>query len=291
MGALDGVLAAALDAARAAGRAIVAVRDSQQLGVETKDGGDPVGRADLASNRLLCPALVQALPGAGLLSEERLDALEDPWVHGRVEAALARGTAAAWCWVVDPLDGTRDFIADTDDFGVNIGLLHHGQPVLGVNHYPAHRETFMAVRDGGAWLDAGGSLQRLRVSERRDPATLRMLCSRSRRDRDFERVAEAVGVGALVGRGSMGLKLATIAAGRAELTMTLSSRSHLWDSCSGEVILHEAGGRITRLDGAPIDYRQPETPLAGGTLASHGYDHERLLGIVRTALGITTPAG
>ncbi len=274
---LDAELALALGAARRAGDSILEVYRSGDYQVERKQGGDPVGIADKLANRHVCSVIVEAFPSHGLLTEELVSEREIGSKYRAVTDAIARRREATWTWFVDPLDGTKDFLEGTGDFGVHVGLCFEGRPVLGVNHYPLHQRSFWAVRGRGAWCEDQGGRSSIRVSSRTETARMVMLCSRTSYDPRFQWFAEDLDLVGPQRRGGMGLKLMEIANGRADVYLVLNDRCHLWDACSGQAILEEAGGRITDLQGDAIDYRQPGTALVRGLMASNGTRHSHLL--------------
>lgn len=224
--------------ARDAGRAIEAVR-AQGFSVDSKGDDGPVTAADRAADALLRERLL-ALRPAGWLSEETVD---DP-------SRLARERL----WVVDPLDGTKEFVAGVPEYVVAIGLVERGDPVLGVIHNPQTGESYWAARGEGSFRDG----TRVRVAEGR-----RLLASRSETRRgEFAPFAEAWDVAPI---GSIQLKLALIAAGAGAVTWSRGPK-HEWDVCAGAVIVREAGGRVSDMFGQPLRYNQP-IPKVPGILA------------------------
>jgi 3'(2'), 5'-bisphosphate nucleotidase len=235
------------------------------LAVERKHGGEPVTAADRASEALILDGLRRAFPEDGVLSEEQPDA--------------ATWAARPRAWVVDPLDGTSDFVAGRPGFAVMIGLLEGGRPVLGVVREPLAGVTYSAARGAGAFALADGepAPRRLAVSAAAELAALRLVASRSHRSPRLDEVKRALGISDELGLGSVGLKVALIARGERDLYLNLDAHSSLWDACAPEAILAEAGGRITDLDGAPLRYAPDAIRLARGIVASNCKCHAAVL--------------
>jgi myo-inositol-1(or 4)-monophosphatase len=267
-------------AARRAGDVIMRYFGTE-LSVRDKGEDQPVTRADLEADALLRAELLGARPGYGWLSEETPDA---PDRLGRRRV-----------WIVDPLDGTRSFIAGRPEFAVSVGLVEAGAVVAGVVFNPARGELYHAVRGGGAFLDEPGAQpRRLRVTAGGAPEPLAaagpqsmiaapgtaagggactLLASRSEiRAGDFDLLGDGWAVQPL---GSTAYKMAWVAAGRAEAFLSRGPKSE-WDVCAGTLIVTEAGGRVTDVAGAEPDFNRAGTDLAG-MLATNGTVHEILL--------------
>jgi myo-inositol-1(or 4)-monophosphatase len=210
----------------------------------------PVTQADLEANALIGAGLARAFPGDGLLSEETADSPER--------------TRAERVWIVDPLDGTKEFIENVPEYAVSIALALAGQPVVGVVYQPLTRECFWAVRGAGAWLGE----RRLHVSARAQLADAVVLTSRTEMRRgQVERFRAAVGE--LRPIGSVAFKLALVAAARGDAWLSMAGKSE-WDVCAGHLLVREAGGVFTNLllTGEERDYNRSDVllqpPMAAG---------------------------
>ncbi len=247
----------ALDAARAAAD-VVRSYIGRNLDVRHKSPNQPLTEADLAADRLLRERLGSARPEYGWLSEETADSPD----------RLGRRSV----WIVDPIDGTRSFIAGRPEFSISVGLAVDGVPRAGVIVNPATREMFHAVRGGGAYWreENGGEPHRLRAEPR--PGA-ELVASRS----DVKaRWLQEIGRGwTLRPLGSTAYKLALVAAGRAAGYITRGRRSE-WDLCAGVLLVEEAGGRITDASGAPIPFNRRDTDVEGVIAAPQGL-HAQLL--------------
>jgi myo-inositol-1(or 4)-monophosphatase len=234
-------LAVATDAARAAG-AIVREWYQGKYTVRDKAHDSPVTEADLEANQCIHERIRHAFPQDGWLSEETRDSAER--------------LGKARVWIVDPLDGTKEFINHIPEFCVCIGLVEHGVPVVGVEYNPVREEFFAAARGSGVTLNGAA----VRVSRQGDLAAARLLASRSETDRgEWDEFKSELHVELT---GSVAYKLALIAAGRCDATFSLTPKNE-WDVCAGAALVSEAGGRITDRFGTPLRFNQRDTHLPG----------------------------
>ncbi len=252
-------------AARLAAEAIF-VRYGSDAEVRYKTPTEPVTDADMVADEILHRELIGAFPHDGWLSEESVD---DPSRLGRSRV-----------WVVDPLDGTREFIARRPEFNVSVGLSIDGVPTLGVIVNPVTGESFFATLGGGAFVeDRSGATRKLQTNSVSELAHGRFAVSRSEHRRGmlapFERLL------ALRAIGGMAEKLVMVASGVVDGTFTLQRRCE-WDVAAGAVVLTEAGGRFTRLDGSRLVLNRA-SPALEGVVASNGPLHDRLLAILRSS--------
>jgi 3'(2'), 5'-bisphosphate nucleotidase len=254
-------LAAAVDLARRAGERICALQGGGALAVERKDDDSPVTQADRDANTLIVDGLRALFPNDAVLSEEAPD--DGTRLH------------KARVWMVDPIDGTKDFIRGRDGFAVMIGLLDGERPALGVVYQPIGDKLYQAARGDGAFVQRGGGTSaRIHVSDVADPTQIRMVASRSHRTATIDRVRERLGISDELNVGSVGLKLGLIAEGVRDLYVNPGGHSKLWDACGPEAILVEAGGRLSDAHGDPLRWRSPELGNLRGLIASNGVLHD-----------------
>ena len=246
--------------ARGAG-AILLDHYSRAPSVDWKRENDPVTSADHAASRFLVEELGRRYPDDGVLSEEADD---DP-VRLRRERV----------WIIDPMDGTKEFISRCDEFSVMIGLAVDGEARLGVVHQPTSGKTYYALSGQGAFMEAGQRAPvRLRVSPESDPARMTIALSRSHPSSKIDRLRRRLGITASVASGSLGLKAGLIAEGRAHLYLNTSTRTYQWDTCAADVIVKEAGGRMTDLSNVPFRYNRAGLANTNGVLATNGRIHD-----------------
>ncbi len=179
--------------------------------------------------------------------------------------------------MIDPIDGTKDFIAGRPGYAVMIGLLQDAVPTLGVVYQPIGDRLWWAVRGVGAFCEiGGGAAVPLHVSQVAQLADARMVSSASVREPVVDQVRQGAGIQDDVQIGSVGIKLSLLAAGERDLYINPAGRTKLWDTAAPEVILHTAGGRLTDLYGRPLRY-DGELGHVDGLVASNGVLHEQAL--------------
>ncbi|HVF45884.1 MAG TPA: 3'(2'),5'-bisphosphate nucleotidase CysQ [Pyrinomonadaceae bacterium] len=267
----------AVELARRAGEAALAFY-GKPLRVEHKDEFDePVTQADRTVNELIVRALGESFPADGVLAEESVDAPE----------RLSRGRV----WMVDPIDGTKGFIAGTGDFAVQIGLAVGGRAALGVLYAPATDVLYWAARGHGSWVlrptseaDAVPEPERLRVSGETELARTRLAESRSHRSPKMDEVVRALGVKAEVMSHSVGIKVGLLVERQADLYIHMSPKTKQWDTCAPEAVLAEAGGRMTDIWGGPLLYNTPDVLNRNGLVASNGAAHDSVIERMRPLL-------
>jgi len=241
--------------------------------VELKGPNDPVTRADREANELICTALRASFPGDAIVAEESVP--DDP-------AEVARLAASERVWFVDPLDGTREFADRNGEFCVMIGLAIHGRAALGVVVMPVTGEA-LAGRVGAAAFaeDAQGARRALSVSTVSDPRAATLMVSRSHRPPMLDPLIQRLGIERVVPCGSVGVKIARLVLGPADLYVHGGLGAKCWDTCAPEAILVAAGGRFSDLAGKPIAYASGDLVLRNGIVASNGALHEAVLEAVR----------
>ncbi|HEX3559516.1 MAG TPA: 3'(2'),5'-bisphosphate nucleotidase CysQ [Pyrinomonadaceae bacterium] len=263
-------LRVAVELARRAGEAALQFY-GKPLRVEHKEEFDePVTQADRTLNEMIVRHLREAFPADGILAEESVD----------TEARLSCGRV----WMIDPLDGTKGFIAGTGDFAVQIGLAVEGRARLGVLYAPATDVLYWAARGHGAWVlrptsEAGKRTraERLRVTDETSLARMRLAESRSHRGPRMDALVRALGVRAEVKSHSVGIKVGLLVERQADLYIHLSPKTKQWDTCAPEAVLAEAGGRMTDLWGEPMAYNSPDVLNRNGLVASNGAAHDTVV--------------
>ncbi len=233
--------------AREAGRRILKLFRSDVLGVDYKADRTPVTEADQAAHDHIVAGLERLTPGIPVLSEE----------SGAEQHAKER-SGWDWHWLVDPLDGTREFIRGGEEFTVNIALIHSDRPVLGVVYAPARGEMYSACQGGGARFGApqSGAAEEMNV-RRPPPDPLRVLASRSHAASAVELYVGAMGVTRRRAVASS-LKFCLIARGEADVYPRMGPTCE-WDTAAGQAVLECAGGAVIDLSGRPFRYRKQST--------------------------------
>ena len=239
---LAGLIEPVTELACEAGRRILMLFRSDVLGVDYKADRTPVTEADQAAHDHIVAGLERLTPGIPVLSEE-----------SGTEQHEKERSGWDWHWLVDPLDGTREFIRGREEFTVNIALIRGGRPVLGVVDAPAIGTVYFGHEGGGAFLGTGDSGAPDPISVRQPPARpVRVLASRSHAASAVELYVAALGVTHRRGIASS-LKFCLIARGEADVYPRMGSISE-WDTAAGQAVLESAGGGVIDLEGRPLRY-------------------------------------
>jgi 3'(2'), 5'-bisphosphate nucleotidase len=258
---LEGALDAARTAALAAG-ALLGPEAGQVHRAEAKSDGSPVTRLDLEADRIIQSHLRRAFPADPIVSEES---------SGPVLPALG-----GRFWLVDPLDGTRDFAAGSPEFAIHIALVADGRPVVAVVVQPATGTRFEVIAGAGAFRVEMERRQRVRVSDRAELDSFRVGVSRRSPGASLTRLLAESPLGRHAVPQGASLKLTAVAAGELDATLCLHGREKVWDSCAPGLIITEAGGRITDVDGLPLPYAGADPAHHRGIVTSNGRCHEAL---------------
>ncbi len=246
MSGLPALSRAVADLARRAGEAIMAVY-AGAFAVELKDDASPLTAADLAAHRILVSGLAALAPPWPVLSEESVDV---PWTERQRWSRY---------WLVDPLDGTREFVKRNGEFTVNVALVDGHRPILGVVLAPVSGKLALAWQGGGAWCEAepGATPQRLR--SRALPQRPMVAGSRSHASREEQALLARLGPHDALALGSS-LKFLRLAEGAADLYVRLGPTSE-WDTAAAQCVLEQAGGAVLGLAGTALAYNTKESLL------------------------------
>lgn len=227
-----------LPIARQAGAAILAVYADGSTAVESKDDGSPVTQADLAAHRVIHPRLQGLLPDCPVVSEED-------------EGSQAHRQAQGRFWLIDPLDGTKEFIARNGEFTVNIALIEDGRVVLGVVYAPVLDAMYWGGAGLGAFRSVGG--QTVAIQTGADEAgSCRVVASKSHLNEATQALIDRLGPVSLVQAGSS-LKFCRLAEGAADIYPRLAPTCE-WDTAAAQAVLEGAGGAVLDLHGQPLHY-------------------------------------
>jgi 3'(2'), 5'-bisphosphate nucleotidase len=262
----DRELKIAVELAREAGAAILEFYDGPIEVLQKYSANDiePVTQADRVANQIIVDRLATEFPNDGILAEESID------TEHRLDKARV--------WMVDPLDGTNGFIDGNGDFAVQIGLAEEGACVVGVVYQPLTSVLYCAVLGGGTWIERPEvKPEKASVSNKQDIGSMRLAASRSHRSPRMNKVVSRFGFQEEVQRGSVGIKIGLIVEQQCDAYIHLSPRTKQWDTCAPQLILTEAGGRLSDLFGEPLSYNVREVQNLNGLVASNGVVHEQLV--------------
>ena len=237
--------------ARAAGAA--AMRYYGSASAQAKSDSSPVTLADHAANDVITRELRAQFPEDPILSEESADSPER--------------FAAQRLWIVDPLDGTKEFIAQNGEFAVMIGLAVAGEAVLGVVYLPESGALYGAARGMGAWVEHDGRRHPLARMPLSQGAVPRLVVSRSHGHSLTARIQASLGIKDATVAGSVGVKCARIAANTQDFYVHPGPYLKEWDTCAPEVLVREAGGVVSDCLGNPLRYNKPHPVQPHGVMA------------------------
>lgn len=229
-----------------------------------KDKGEdsPVTEADMASEKVILEELGKY--NYGILSEESTDD------KTRLEKERV--------WLVDPLDGTKDFIDKTGEFTIMIGLVENGKIILGAVYQPSEDILYFAAYGQGAFKQIGqAEPEKIKVSQVDNLPNATMLSSRFHRsDLEIE-IAEKNKIKKFIACGSAGLKICKIAEGAADFNINPSDKTWEWDVCAADIILSEAGGKLTDVKGNNFEYNKENPQNVNGYLVSNGLINDKII--------------
>lgn len=242
-------LAVLFETVREASKAILDIYALDDFGIETKVDDSPVTVADKASNTIIIDRLMKEFPSYAILSEESIDD--------------QRRFETDYVWIIDPLDGTKEFIKRNGDFSINIALVKDQRPVLGVVYIPLQDILYYAVKGEGAYRIAKGVTERIHVSDR-----LKELVLVRSRSRVSERLTTMIEKDEIVTVKKVGsaLKGCVVADGTADMYYSFGFTME-WDTAAMDLIVHEAGGVFRRLNGKLMMYNRQDNLNRGGFVA------------------------
>jgi len=243
---LQDTLAVAIDA----GKLLLGLQQNGSFEVETKSDCSPVTSADYAANDLIIRRLSALNPHLPVLTEEALK----PWQERREWSSY---------WLVDPLDGTQEFIYGSGDFAVSIALIAKGEPVLGVIYWPEKDAVYFAALGQGAWRKRCDELKEIHVRRLANPTTDAITIALSRRqpaERILSRMAYGERTIERVLTGSCALKSCLVAEGTADCFLRVGETGE-WDTAAAQILVQEAGGSLVDEQFKPLSYNHTEEPI------------------------------
>lgn len=229
-----------------AGKVILEIYNSADFGVEMKSDDSPLTKADLAAHKVIVTGLYDITPEIPVLSEESAD--------------IPYSERKNWdkYWLVDPLDGTKEFIKRNGEFTVNIALIEDGKPVVSVVYVPVQDISYSAAKGYGAFKKADGNREQIHIHKpaRNIPV---VVGSRSHMSEDVKKYLQKLGSHEMTSMGSS-LKFCLVAEGKADLYPRLGLTSE-WDTAAAQCVVEQAGGSVVTLDNLPLQYNTKESLL------------------------------
>ena len=256
---------------------------SKVLNVEDKDEG-PVSAADLAVNSWLMNGLSSSFVDVDwhVLSEET----------AKQQEVKKTSLESEWLWIIDPLDGTKDFLEGLGEYAVHLALVKNQRPLLGVILIPELEELWIGIVGNRAWCEnRTGTKTSARFSNRKELNEMILVSSRSHRNSILENLIKKIDIGSEKSIGSIGCKIGTILRGESDIYLSLSGESAPkdWDMAGPEAVLIAAGGSFTHADKRKLIYNNGDFLQRGCLIASHGKNHSLLCQEVVNELSILDP--
>ena len=263
-------LEVALEAANAAGENIMGFYNSLEPIKEAP--ASITTQADRNSQDIILSKLHKFFPNDGFIGEE-----DTPLYQ-----SLRNKNTGNRLWIVDPIDGTRGFAKKIGEFCIMIALVENGEPIVGVVHDPANGRTTYACKNGGCYSkDRGKSEIQCKVSERLTLAASTVTKTHSRQKGIAEGLSASLGASKVRETYSAGLKLALVARGEADIYVNDYPSYNDWDICAGHILVTEAGGKMSDLNGNSLVYGMPAGSKGPGFIASNGHIHSEALSKLR----------
>ncbi len=258
---MEQVLSQTVKIVKQAGKEVLKFYGSKDLDVDLKLDKTLVTEVDLAANDFLIKYLKKfSYP---ILSEEKKDNLT------RLNSDRI--------WIIDPLDGTNDFIKKTGDFSIMVALVEKQKPILGIVYLPVSDILYFAEKQQGAYKqEKSSNAKKISVSSVKELSQVRIVASRSHFSKEISDFAKKIKTKEIKRAGSNGIKIGLIAEGKAELFFNPTNKMGEWDSCAAEIILEEAGGKLTDIGNNEIIYNKKHPKLNKGLFVSNGVIHEEL---------------
>jgi len=249
----------AINAALKAGKEILKIYNSD-FSSKMKDDNSPITEADLKSNKIIKDALSKT--GYPILSEEDKDDKK------RLEQNRI--------WIVDPLDGTTDFVNKTGEFTVMIALVEKKKPILGVIYWPTEDIVFAAQKDCGAWKFSKNSWERIQVSKVSEISECKVVGSRHHLSETEKDLLKKLQLTKFTSIGSS-LKVVKISSGSADVYLTTTNKMKEWDTCASYCIISEAGGKMSDMRGNDFSYNNEDVNHKNGILVTNGLVHDKIV--------------
>ena len=237
-----------------------------------QEGGDgPVSAADMAVNELLISGLKDNLTYKDwdILSEETS---KEKQFHGLNDKK-------DWCWIIDPLDGTKDFLQGSENYAVHIALAHKQKPKIGIVLIPEKNELWFGIIGSGAWCEnRDGGKKHISFSDRKDISELVLVSSKNHQQSQLQNLLSTLCFAETKKIGSVGCKVASILRGEADVYISLSGRTAPkdWDMAAPQALIEAAGGAFSHADGKSLVYQKLNYLQSGCLIASHGISHKNI---------------
>jgi len=242
------------------------------ISLNVEEGGDgPVSAADMAVNELLISGLNNNLTYKewDILSEET----------SKEETFQESNYKKDWCWILDPLDGTKDFLQGSENYAVHIALAYKQKPKIGIVLIPEKDELWFGIIGSGAWVEnRDGTKKHISFSQRLKISELVLVSSKNHQQSQLQNLLLTFSFAKTKKIGSVGCKVASILRGDADVYISLSGKTSPkdWDMAAPHALIEAAGGEFSHADGTNLIYQNPTYSQSGCLIASHGKSHQKI---------------
>lgn len=251
---MDSLFDVAIEASEKAAATVMKIYNSKEdFGEQLKTDNSPVTKADLASNKALITILEKT--GIPILSEETLD-----------DKSKVKSNKV---WIIDPLDGTSDFLKQNGEFCIMLALIENNRPVLGIVNCPALDKLYYAKKGKGAYLRTREGINKLTVKDTSNLNKAFMVVSRSHFSDEMKAMTEKIAPQDYIHCGSNGLKSGLVAEAKADIMFNPTNRMGEWDGAAADIIVHESGGSFTDMNGELITYNKENPKLNNGVMVTN----------------------
>ena len=243
-----------------------------QRSLTVEEGGDgPVSTADMAINELLISGLKDSF------SFQEWDVLSEE--TSKKKTFKRDSHKKDWCWIIDPLDGTKDFLQGSENYAVHIALTYKQKPKIGIVLIPEKNELWIGIVGIGAWFEnRDGNKNKFSFSDRLDISQLVLVSSKNHQQTVLNNLLSTLCFGETKKIGSVGCKVASILRGEADVYISLSGKTSPkdWDMAAPQALIEAAGGIFTHADGTNLIYQKTNYSQSGCLIASHGKSHQQI---------------
>ncbi len=243
-----------------------------QKSLTIEEGGDgPVSAADIAVNELLICGLNDnfTYKNWDILSEE----------HSKEKTFQGSNLKKDWCWIIDPLDGTKDFLQGSENYAVHIALAYKNKPKIGIVLIPERNELWVGIIGSGAWCEnREGRKKHISFSKRLEISELILVSSKNHQQSKLQDLLSTFCFAETKKIGSVGCKVASILRGESDVYISLSGKTSPkdWDMAAPQALIEAAGGMFSHADGTDLIYNNPTYSQSGCLIASHGKSHQQI---------------
>ena len=250
-----------------------------------QEGGDgPVSTADMAINTLFISGLKEKFPLVkwDILSEESAKVTKLKNLENNYD----------WQWILDPLDGTKDFLQGSENYAVHLALAYKRRPILGIVLIPERDELWFGIIGTGAWYENHEGVKKsVCFSERKEISKLIHVSSKNHKEQILQNLLQKIKFGQTKNIGSVGCKVATILRGESDVYISLSGKTSPkdWDMAAPQAVIEAAGGAFSHADGRSLSYEKPDYSQSGCLIASHGLSHENICQKIMSFLSTNEP--